>query len=78
MEVLLNKGANIEARNNSGVTPLLMGAQYGNLEVVKRLLAKGANMKAKDDKGNTALALAIGHGHAEVAKVLQDRRAPIQ
>lgn len=78
VQLLLNKGANVEARNNGGATPLLMAAYFGHVEVVKRLLAKGANIKAKDNKGNTALALALGYGHAEVAKLLRDRGAPIQ
>ena len=51
MEMLLEKGANIDARNHLGRTPL----HYAEAEdAVLFLLNRGADRDAKDLKGNVA------------------------
>ena len=59
VELLLAKGAKIEARDNSGRTPLSWASE-GPMDpgVVKLLLAKGANIEARDDSGRTPLSWA--------------------
>jgi outer membrane protein assembly factor BamB len=53
---LLDKGADIEADNGRGATPLYVAAEQGQLEVVKVLLARGANAHVKDlEWGRTPL-----------------------
>ena len=42
MEEILSHGVDIESRNNSGVTPLMLAEIYGNSEAVAYLLSKGA------------------------------------
>jgi len=44
--LLLDKGANVEARDNSGRMPLSWAAEQGQEAVVKLLLEKGANIEA--------------------------------
>jgi tetratricopeptide (TPR) repeat protein len=55
IQPLLDKGANIEAANESGVTPLMMAALNFRTDTVKLLLEKGANIEAKHVGGVTAL-----------------------
>jgi len=69
--MLIDKGADVNARGVRGVTPLHVASNYGRMEEVELLLAKGANVQAKDDTGLTAADLAEERGHFEVVKRLQ-------
>jgi len=69
-EVLIAHGADVNAKNDDGLTPLLYAAGYGRLEVVEALLAHGAAVNAKDDKGLTPLHYAAEHGRLEVVDAL--------
>ena len=75
VQQLLDKGANIEARDMFNFTPLSKAVAAGKTGTVKLLLAKGANIDAKNNKGETALMLAEGKGHTEIVKLLQEKRA---
>lgn len=55
VNLLLDAGANIEARDYDGNTPLMSAASYGEAMVVKVLLARGADINATDPEGGTAL-----------------------
>lgn len=55
IDYLLAHGANIDTRNNKGLTPLWMAIKYSHEGRVIYLLKKGANPNLKDKKGNTAL-----------------------
>jgi ankyrin repeat protein len=54
VKVLLDKGADIEARNIDGETPLLVAVRCRKYEVVSLLLARGASVAAEDHYGVTA------------------------
>ena len=53
--LLLEHGADINPRTNSGITPLHLAAAYGQVEVARVMLEHGANVGAKDDQGETPL-----------------------
>jgi hypothetical protein len=53
--LLLEKSANIEARDEGGETPLIAAANRGEDDVVKLLLDRGANIEAANGAGQTAL-----------------------
>jgi ankyrin repeat protein len=72
---LLQNGADVNAKNKSGRTPLHIAAQKGNTELVRLLLASGANKTAKDNLGMTPYDFA--EGNSQVKNVL-DRKAPSQ
>eukprot|EP01035_Chromulina_nebulosa_P023713 gene23713-30753_t len=73
--ILLNKGADIEAKNSHGYTPLTISAYFVRVEVLTLLCRSGANLEAHDNDGNTPLIKAADCGHAEVIALLCQRGA---
>jgi hypothetical protein len=59
VHTLLEGGANPNARAGKNVTPLIMAAGYGYVDIVQDLLAYGADPKLKDQDGFTALDAAV-------------------
>ncbi|WP_239649362.1 ankyrin repeat domain-containing protein, partial [Brachyspira hyodysenteriae] len=59
----LSKGANLNARDEYGITVLMYAAVSGNYEMVKFLLENGANINTKDNDGNTVLYYNIYYDH---------------
>ncbi len=55
VEYLIEKGAQINAKDISGTTPLHEAVRYGRTEIAKMLLAAGANVNAQDSLGKTPL-----------------------
>lgn len=49
--LLYHAGADLEARDVDGLTPLLFNIQYGAVELVEELLRLGADDIARDDAG---------------------------
>jgi len=74
---LLEKGTDVNAKNNEGVTPLMMGSVMGHVEVVKRLLERGADVNAKAGTGSVALMLASIMGHLDAARQLLEKGADV-
>ena len=64
-------GADVNATDERGSTPLLEAARYGHDDVTRVLIAAGADVKAKDNEGNTALTLAVRGNHDEVVRILK-------
>ncbi|KAK5660449.1 hypothetical protein OQA88_12994 [Cercophora sp. LCS_1] len=78
-KLLLEKGADIEAKdNNDGQTPLFWAAANGHEAVVKLLLEEDANIEAKDDHGQTPLSWAAVKGREGVVKLLLKEGANIE
>jgi ankyrin repeat protein len=68
---LVQKGAAVGARDQSGVTPLLAAAAGGHLPCAQFLVAEaGADVNAKDNDGDSPLAHSGGRGHAAVVALL--------
>lgn len=64
VEVLLRLGANIEARDDNGNTPLHSAAHFSHSHaVVEVLLRAGADIEARNGKGLTPLLVAEDHSH---------------
>ena len=69
-KLLLEGGANIDARDSHGATPLITASERGNLAMVTLLLNHGAWIDAADHEGNTALHEASFYGHGRCVEVL--------
>ena len=78
VEVLLTKGAYIEAKNDDGETPLHTASSNDHANVAEVLLAKGAYIKAKDDGRLRPLHRASNIGHDNVAELLLAKGADIE
>ena len=70
VEVLIDAGADIEAKNGCGRSPLLLACEVGKLNAVKLLVEAGARVCATDDQGATCLILAAYFGHTETVRYL--------
>jgi quinoprotein dehydrogenase-associated probable ABC transporter substrate-binding protein len=67
---LIQKGADVNARNSGGVTALMMAAANGRVDMINLLVKAGANLKAQTDRGDTALSIAQGKGDQKVIALL--------
>jgi ankyrin repeat protein len=67
---LISSGANINAKDDRGMTPLHEAAYYGQREVAKVLIAKGANVNETDTAGQTPLHIAANFGAKFVPELL--------
>ena len=73
---LLAHGANADAADADGMTPLMLAAQFGKPATARALLARGADPAARDHAGRTALrwaALSPVRGAEQVIAILQSR-----
>jgi ankyrin repeat protein len=71
----LAAGADPNESGSSGVTPLMVAAERGLLEVVEALAEAGAELEATDRNGSTPLAHAVAAGQLEAARALLERGA---
>ena len=70
LEKVLARGADVNACNDFGVTPLMVAAYHGRPEMVRALLEHGAQLNAVDNDGFTAAMLADDAGHDEIVRTL--------
>ena len=64
-------GANVNAMNKYGWTPLHEAARFGQKEVSELLITKGADVNARNDDGVTPLDTAIMHKQTEITDLLR-------
>lgn len=69
--LLLDDGANVNARDTSKRTPMHLAALSNRAEVVRALLQSGASKTAKNVAGMTPLECATAAGSADVVALLQ-------
>ena len=71
VSALLTRGADANARDGGGHTPLHIAAFGGDVALIDTLLAHGADAEARAHDGRTALAIAEDKGHAPAARRLR-------
>ena len=74
---LLDAGADVNARNKKGVTPLIVGAYQGRTEIIEALLEAEADTDAATKDGRTGLIMAANYGHKEIVEALLKAGADI-
>jgi len=67
----LDGGADVNAKDGGGWTPLHFAAWFGHTEVAELLIAKGADVNAKDHTGRTPLNEAIETNQTKTADLLR-------
>ena len=67
---LVNAGANVNARGETGITPLHLAASRGDAAICELLIAHGADVTARMDDGVTAAQLASTRGFVELSSRL--------
>ena len=69
--MLMEKGAEVNARDLEGHTPLMLAAIYGCNLTVQALLDGGANPALKTPAGNTAVLYAENNSHPLASALLK-------
>ncbi len=69
---LINTGANINIKSNTGFSSLSVASQNNHLSIVQALLLNGANVNELNANNWTALHSACSKGHLSVVKLLID------
>lgn len=69
--LLLDRGADPNARQQVGYTPLMAAAGAGRDDIVSLLLSRGADPALVSDDAKTAASLAREHGHTALADRLE-------
>jgi ankyrin repeat protein len=71
MKVLVDKGANVNAANDAGMTPMHYAVQRGVDRIIEYLASKGGRFDIKNKQGRSPADLARGRTAALVTKLTQ-------
>ncbi len=67
---LIEAGADVNAADRHGTTPLYLAARYGHAGVASLLIERGADVNARTNEGSSAVVIASVYGHDDVVRVL--------
>ncbi len=77
MSEALEKGADVNAKDENGNTALMGACKYGRTGVVQLLVKNGADVNIADEDGKTALMKACEQCHTDVARLLVRKGADV-
>ncbi len=66
----MDRGADVNARDDYNATALTRAAEYGYGPIVRVLLERGANPSPREERNMTAIELAEDAGHADIAELI--------
>lgn len=70
MAEMIRRGADVNARDRNGVTPLVLAVNLGFVEGVELLVEYRARVDDSNDAGETPLISAVHRRHTELARLL--------
>lgn len=70
--MMLNAGADINARNSDGNSLLLFVLKKGDCELDRYLIKKGAEYNITNEKGETPVTIAVEKGYDVVLDLMTD------
>jgi ankyrin repeat protein len=76
--LLLERGANVNARQHGGFTPLHTAGFRDDREMAELFLRHGADASLRSDEGQTAADSARSQGHIPLAALLRAREASVE
>ncbi len=74
---LLNRGKDVNAKNDDCKTALHLVVKEGYLDMTKYLISKGATVNIYDSKNDTPLMFATAGGYTEIVKTLLEAGADV-
>ncbi|MFZ2959136.1 MAG: ankyrin repeat domain-containing protein [Candidatus Ozemobacteraceae bacterium] len=78
IDLLLERGAEVDARNAVGATPLHLASLRGNASAAARLIKAGAGLAATDSTGLTPLHMAALYGSDRTIDLLLSKESPLE
>lgn len=76
VELLITKGANVNAQNESGKTAIMLAAFAGKLNIIKELRNNEASYDLRDRAGCTVLHYAVDGGNLDSVKKAKTLKQP--
>jgi ankyrin repeat protein len=76
-KLLIERGANVDARQHSGWTALHAAAQTGDIEFARALIERGADVNVRADNQQRPLDLALLKGRQAMVDFLESRGASL-
>jgi RNA polymerase sigma factor (sigma-70 family) len=77
-KMLLDKGADVNARTKQGVTPVMLAAAAEQPDVLRLMLGKDSDVNARDSEGKTPLMYAAENGRFANSKALLAEGADVR
>ncbi len=71
IQLLIEKNANLDLTNKTGVTALMLAIQFKKIEIIKILLQHKANKLLKDNEGKTAFEYAVNTNDDIIIQLLK-------
>ncbi|WP_295156070.1 ankyrin repeat domain-containing protein [uncultured Brachyspira sp.] len=71
VKLLLDRGADLNIKNNKGNTALMYACLLNHEPIVKFLVDKGADLNIKNNEGYTALDIALNQKYRKIANIIK-------
>lgn len=75
VNLLLTRGANINAHDTYGLTSLMLAVMINKKDIVATLLDKGADVNVTAKNGSNAISIAIKNGFEDIVELLRSKGA---